>query len=43
MSRNLSGSQNHTGRLTASQTAAVREDVAAVLTEVVFQVMKEVV
>lgn len=31
------------GRLTASQTVAVREDVAAVLTEVIFQVMTSVI
>lgn len=30
------------GRLTAFQTVAAREDVAAVLTEVIFQVMKKV-
>lgn len=31
------------GRLTASLRAAVREDVAAVLTEVIFQVMTPVI
>lgn len=43
MSWNLFVSQNHTGRLTASRRAAVREDVAAVLTEVIFQVMTSVI